>query len=99
MRHTSKEVIEHKSKIQKTMASLNTNNERAEEKSEGGTIPLKTPSKNIKDKHNHGRKDLYNTFFKILGAGGMAQRLRALTALPEVLSSIPSNHMVAHNHL
>jgi hypothetical protein len=29
----------------------------------------------------------------------MAQRLRALTALSEVLSSIPSNHMVAHNHL
>jgi hypothetical protein len=25
--------------------------------------------------------------------------VRALTALPEVLSSIPSNHMVAHNHL
>jgi hypothetical protein len=25
--------------------------------------------------------------------------LRALTALPEVLSSISSNHMVAHNHL
>jgi hypothetical protein len=33
------------------------------------------------------------------GAGEMAQRLRALTALPEVLSSIPDNHMVAHNHL
>jgi hypothetical protein len=32
-------------------------------------------------------------------AGEMAQCLRALTALPEVLSSIPSNHMVAHNHL
>jgi hypothetical protein len=31
-------------------------------------------------------------------AGEMAQQLRALTALPEVLSSIPSNHMVAHNH-
>jgi hypothetical protein len=31
--------------------------------------------------------------------GEMAQWLRALTALPEVLSSIPSNHMVAHNHL
>ena len=31
-------------------------------------------------------------------AGEMAQQLRALTALPEVLSSIPSNHMV-HNHL
>jgi hypothetical protein len=29
----------------------------------------------------------------------MAQWLRALTALPEVLSSIPSNHMVVHNHL
>ena len=32
-------------------------------------------------------------------AGEMAQWLRALTALPEVLSSIPSNHMVDHNHL
>jgi hypothetical protein len=32
-------------------------------------------------------------------AGEMAQGLRALTALPEVLSSIPSNHMAAHNHL
>jgi hypothetical protein len=26
-------------------------------------------------------------------------QVRALTALPEILSSIPSNHMVAHNHL
>jgi hypothetical protein len=33
------------------------------------------------------------------GSGEMAQRLRALTVLPEVLSSIPSNHMEAHNHL
>jgi hypothetical protein len=33
------------------------------------------------------------------GAGEMAQQLRALTALPEDLSSIPSNHMVAYNHL
>jgi len=32
-------------------------------------------------------------------AGEMAQQLRALTALPEVLSSNPSNHMVARNHL
>jgi hypothetical protein len=32
-------------------------------------------------------------------AGEMAQRLRALTALPGVLNSNPSNHMVAHNHL
>jgi len=30
--------------------------------------------------------------------GEMAQWFRALTALPEVLSSIPSNHMVAHSH-
>jgi hypothetical protein len=34
-----------------------------------------------------------------LGAGEMAQWLRALTVLPEVLSSIPSNHMVVHNDL
>ena len=34
----------------------------------------------------------------IRGTGEMAQWLGALTALPEVLSSIPSNHMVAHNH-
>jgi hypothetical protein len=33
------------------------------------------------------------------GAGEMAQQLGALTVLPEILSSIPSNHMVAHNHL
>jgi hypothetical protein len=33
------------------------------------------------------------------GAGEMAQWLRAPTALPKVLSSNPSNHMVAHNHL
>jgi hypothetical protein len=33
------------------------------------------------------------------GAGEMAQWLRALTALPKALSSNPSNHMVAHNHL
>ena len=34
-----------------------------------------------------------------IGAGEMAQQLRAEAALPEVMSSIPSNHMVAHNHL
>jgi hypothetical protein len=31
-------------------------------------------------------------------AGEMAQKVKALTALPKVLSSNPSNHMVAHNH-
>jgi len=35
----------------------------------------------------------------MLRVGEMAQWLRALTALPEVLSSIPNNHMVAYNHL
>ena len=33
------------------------------------------------------------------GAGEMAQQSRTMTALPGVLSSIPSSHMVAHNHL
>jgi hypothetical protein len=33
------------------------------------------------------------------GAGEIAKGLRARTVLPEVLSSIPSNHVVAHNHL
>jgi hypothetical protein len=32
-------------------------------------------------------------------AGEMAQRLTALAVLPELLGSIPSIHMVAHNHL
>ena len=41
-----------------------------------------------------------NIFNKIIreGAGEMAQRLRVLTALPKVLGSNPSNHMVTHNH-
>jgi hypothetical protein len=34
-----------------------------------------------------------------MSPGEMAQRLRALTVLLKVLSSNPSNHMVAHNHL
>jgi hypothetical protein len=39
-------------------------------------------------------------FFKDRSQGWkMARWLRALTALLEVLRSIPSNHMVAHNHL
>jgi hypothetical protein len=31
-------------------------------------------------------------------ADEMTRQLRALTALPKVLSSNPSNYMVAHNH-
>ena len=47
------------------------------------------------------RIDCSKTLFKkiLLRAREMAQRLRALTALPKVLSSNSSNHMVAHNHL
>lgn len=43
----------------------------------------------------------YDQFIKKTsqGAGEMAQWFRALTALPDVLSSIPSNQMVAQNHL
>jgi hypothetical protein len=40
-----------------------------------------------------GHKKLFS------GAEEMAQSLSALSALPEVLSSSPSNHVVAHNHL
>jgi hypothetical protein len=36
---------------------------------------------------------------KMLRAREMAHRLRILIALPMALSSNPSNHMVAHNHL
>jgi hypothetical protein len=38
---------------------------------------------------------------KLYRAGEMAQQIEGstLTALPGVLSSIHSNHMVAHNHL
>jgi hypothetical protein len=40
-------------------------------------------------------------FFKRQGpqAGEMVHRLRALAALLEVVSSIPSNHMMVHSHL
>jgi hypothetical protein len=45
--------------------------------------------------HTYKKNMLYKNN---LGAGEMAQQVRALTALPEVLSSNHSNHMVAHNH-
>ena len=41
--------------------------------------------------------DLKSYLIKIVNLG--LKWLRALTALPEVMSSIPSNHMVAHDHL
>jgi hypothetical protein len=36
---------------------------------------------------------------KHLGAGEMAQRLKALAVLPKFPSLTTSNHMVAHNHI
>jgi hypothetical protein len=36
---------------------------------------------------------IYSLFKLLKGAGELAQQLRALTALPEFLSSIPSNHI------
>jgi hypothetical protein len=43
----------------------------------------------------HGFSSFKNQYH---GAGEMAQWLRALTALPEVLSSILRNYLVAHSH-
>jgi len=50
------------------------------------------------------RRCLWGMGFEVLRlayleAGEMAQQIRTLTAFPEVPSSIPSNRMVAHNHL
>ena len=47
-----------------------------------------------KENKNKGAKQTTH-----LGAREMAQQLGALAALSEVLGSIPSTHMVAHNHL
>ena len=45
----------------------------------------------------HGVSEILLTLQKFPnGAGEMARQVRALTALPKVLSSNPSNHMVAH---
>ena len=46
-----------------------------------------------------GLKTKFNKDIETLGAGKPAWRIRAQATLPKVLSSIPSNHMVAHNHL
>jgi hypothetical protein len=42
---------------------------------------------------------IFNGNKPFLGAGEMDQQLRALIALLKVLSSNPSNNMVAHNQL
>jgi hypothetical protein len=62
------------------------------------TIPWR--SRFICLKYYNG-KDLTYILQKLytVGVGAMTPWLRVLDALPKVLSSIPSNHMVAHNHL
>jgi hypothetical protein len=50
------------------------------------------------DKVVHVVKNYSGLKKNLTGAGEMVQWVRALTALPKVLSSNPSNHMVAHNH-
>jgi hypothetical protein len=47
----------------------------------------------------HARGELAFFASENYWTGEIAQWLRALTALPEILSSIPRNHMVAYNHL
>jgi hypothetical protein len=48
-----------------------------------------------REKQGHYRTYWWNL---ALGAGEMAQWLRASTAFLKVLSSNPTKHMVAHNH-
>jgi hypothetical protein len=47
---------------------------------------------------NYPSEQLFLSKMIGLGAGEMAQWLRARAALLKVMSSNPSNHMVAHNH-
>jgi hypothetical protein len=56
-------------------------------------------TKKKKTKPNQKTKAFCCARISSLGAGEMAQWVRAPTALPKVPSSNPSNHMVAHNHL
>jgi hypothetical protein len=50
--------------------------------------------------HTHTHTHTHTTEIEIqYWAGEMAQWLRAPTALPKVLSSNSSKHMVAHSHL
>jgi hypothetical protein len=57
------------------------------------------------DKRGHGIKKklrmeltVGRVLAELASAGEMAQWLRVLTALPKVLSSNTSNHLVAHNY-
>jgi hypothetical protein len=65
-----------------------------------GKLRLKLSSPVVQLGLCKSRESCLNLRMEAFGAGEMAQRLRVVKAmLPEVLSSIPSNTMVAHNHL
>jgi hypothetical protein len=51
------------------------------------------------NKQTEYKKTLEGLRWGLDWTGEMTQLLRALTGLPKVLSSNPSNHMMAHNHL
>jgi hypothetical protein len=59
---------------------------------------LEQPEPLAQDGRAHREQGPLTQIIRKENAGEMAQRLRAPTALPKVLSSNPSNHMVAHNH-
>jgi hypothetical protein len=69
----------------------------------GKLLKVQDLSKEVKQHVVRGGETFYPARVLVKRAynqvGEMAQQLRALAALPEVLSSIPSNHMKAHNHL
>lgn len=58
------------------------------------------PTEFLPSNHEAASSDSQPPHIKlVLGAGEMAQPLRELAALLKVLSSIPSNHGVAHDHI
>ena len=65
----------------------------------GGRFWFDRAMKKMSDSRGVSAKQGTEYKSQTIGAGEMAQRLIALTALPEVLRSLPSNHMVTLNHL
>jgi hypothetical protein len=57
------------------------------------SISMNSADRQSQTDRKHNKSDLKT------GAGETAQWLKALAALPEDLGSIPSNYLLAHNHL
>jgi hypothetical protein len=47
----------------------------------------------------YNQEQIHSLKTQVVVAGEVVQWLRALTVFPKVLSSIPNNHEVAHNHV